>query len=185
MKNYRTKRSTGAYITDAVLDANFGDVLYMREDGKIKAVKYVAVEMKDRDRKDTYRHLDILGCFLVAGEKAERKMTAFDAKMYRSISDCRQDINRIGHYTADASLMAIDAGLNVVGASDNIPVLSYYVWDGFYPKQKRFLLTAYVVRYDGKSFETSCVKDKKFYRTFEECEADNYLEVITFPEMVE
>lgn len=184
MKKYQTEKRTGAYVTDHVLDASFGDVFYMREDGKIKAVKYVAVEMKDRDRQHDYRHLDVLGCFMVAGENSERKMTAFDAKMYRSISDCRQDINRIGHYKVDVSLMATDAGLNVVGEDRDIPMLSYYVWDGFYPRRKRFLLTSYVVRYDGRSFDASCTSEKKRYRTFEECEADNCLEVVTFPEMI-
>lgn len=182
MKKYQTAKRTGAYVSDKVIDANFGDILYMREDGKIKAVKYVAVELRDRCPRDTYRHLDVLGCYIVAGESEEQKKQAYDIKLYRTVQDCRQGTNEVPNFTADVYAMAEEAGFPVTGASNDIPVCKFYQWDGYYPREVKVLLTDFVIRYSGESFDFKQVKEKKLYRSFEECENDNFLEVITFPE---
>lgn len=182
MKKYQTEKRTGAYISDNVIDANFGDILYMREDGKIKAVKYVAVELRDRCPRDTYRHLDVLGCYIVAGESEERKKQAYDIKLYRTVQDCRQGINEVPNFKADVYAMAEEAGLPVTGVQNDIPVARFYQWDGYYPRKCVVPLTDYVIRYSGESFDVKQVKEKRIYRSFDECEKDNFLEVITFPE---
>ena len=179
MRRFEKFKQNSAYVSASAIDANIGDILYMREGGKVKAVKYIAFEMRNRPEQKS-EHLESVCCYLVAGESFERKIHPYYVHFYRSISDCRQGINEVKHFSIDPVLVAKEVGIEA--KDDKIPFTLLYEWDGFYPRKKHVCLTSFVIRYDGEYWDSNPVDGRMFYNTFEECEEANYLEVVTFPE---
>lgn len=175
-----------------ILNANIGDVLYMRINGKVNAVKLVKI-LCGRPTASA-NHDATYAWFLIAGGGDEPKMMYVGfhntTKFYRTIEDCINDSNSVEKRIVTAKEIAERCGMEVEAMRTNFGMGYWgcwkFKWDGYMPKrisvstsQFNFICDENGWHYD--VYQYSYEKEpKKYYDTYEECIADNRVKVIVF-----
>lgn len=175
----------------AVLNANIGDILYMRKADKVVAVKLVKI-LCGTAPKTFYSH-GAFGWFLIAGEGDEPKMinigTNPTTKFYRTIEDCINDSNSVDRSIMSEKDLAERCGMKVESMRNGVGMGYWgcwkFIWDGYQPK--RISLAAFEFDFicDENGWhcdlKSSTKKEtRKYYDTYEECIADNEVKVVVF-----
>ena len=175
-----------------LLNANVGDVLYMRIDGNVNAVKVVnficGAGATHAVSDASYVTLLVAG----KGEETEKLYIGrgSNRKFFFSIEDCINNCNPVETIIYTDKEIAQFCGMNVEGLRTDFGAfyngVKKFVWDGYMPKLVKLLLSNFIFIKDAdgwrfetykKSYET---KAKKYYDTYEECIADNQVKVIVF-----
>ena len=177
MKRFEMKSDDPDRYFIAMIDAKIGDVMYIRRGGKIVAVMFLSAMVDVDDNGDL-----VGSVLLLDAEKGCRQyVSVYSQCMYRSVEDCRKKENEIDIIELDPLLVAKSAGLEVVGLKNGRPVFDLFKWDGFYPQKVGVGMDVLDITFDGESWKCDSVNGPFYYRTFEECEADNHVEVVLFP----
>lgn len=173
-----------------LLDANVGDVLYVRMNKTViavKIVKYICGSIGASSSDSSYVWLLIAG----QGDNPQQKYIGKHntEKYYRTIEDCIND-KPIEKYFVDAKELAEKCGMEVTHEYSSIGYgydgVWKFEWDGFMPKRVHVALSEFHLVNDAdgwhyevykKSYER---KPRKFYDTYEECIADNQVKVVAF-----
>ena len=125
-----------------ILNANIGDVLYMRIDGKVNAVKLVKIlcgkPNASASSDATY------AWFLIAGGGDEPKMMYIGfhdrtTKFYHTIEDCINDSNPVEKSIFTAKEIAERCGMEVKEMHTSFGMGFWgvwkFMWDGYMPKR--------------------------------------------------
>lgn len=178
MRRFEMKRFGENKHPIDVMDVNVGDILYIREDKKVVAIRILGITIN----VNSFDHFSADCIYECAGSDIEHCEQRI--KAYKSVIDCRTDTNRIGRFSLDPILIAIDAGFADFKVNYGVPIFTLYEWDGFYSRKVEVSLKSFKLDYDGEKWTATPLKGRKFYKTFEECEADHYVEVVTFAETI-
>ena len=173
----------------ALLNANIGDVLYVRNDDKVTAVKLVKILCGE---PNVSCGRGVFGWLLIAGEGGEPKRVYLGnktTKFYPTIEDCINDTNPIERCLVTEEDLTKRCGLQFEGIRTSVGIGYWgcwkFIWDGFRPK--RISLAAFEFNFICDENGWHCdYKDSvkkqnlKYYDTYEDCIADNQVKVVVF-----
>ena len=174
-----------------LLNANVGDVLYVRENKTVvaaKIIKYTFGSYKNSFSDASHAWL------LYAGGDGTPKVQYIgchnDKKFYRTIEDCINDANPVEKYFIDIDKVAEKCGMKATREHTQCGYGYYgvwkYKWDGFKPKRVHVMLTEFLLVNDENGWHYETIKHSrekeptKYYDTYEECIADNKVQVVVF-----
>lgn len=174
-----------------LLDANVGDVLYMRIKGSVTAVKIVRVILGSVNASfSNSSYVEML----VAGEgnttKREYIGCHSNTKFYRTIEDCINNTNHVDKYYISDEEVAEKCSMEVTHKYTDIGFgydgVWKFKWDGFMPKRVHIPLSDYNFIDEGNGWFARPIKKSyhketpKYYDSYEECIADNQVKVVVF-----
>lgn len=174
----------------AVLNANIGDVLYMRKDGKVVAVKLV--KLLCGKPTPSCGH-GVYAWLLIAGEGDEPQMMFLNnktTKFYRTIEDCIKNFNSVESSIMTEKDLAERCGIGVESMCTSFGMGYWgcwkFIWDGYQPKRIS-LNAAFDLNFicdengwHGDLRDSAKKETRKYYDTYEECIADNEVKVVVF-----
>lgn len=174
----------------AVLNANIGDVLYMRKDGKVVAVKLV--KLLCGKPTPSCGH-GVFAWLLIAGEGDEPQRMFLNnktTKFYRTIEDCIKNFNSVESSIMTEKDLAERCGMGVESMCTSFGMGYWgcwkFIWDGYQPKRIS-LNAAFDFNFicdengwHGDLRDSAKKETRKYYDTYEECIADNEVKVVVF-----
>ena len=175
-----------------LLNANVGDVLYMRKDGMIKAVKIVKFFCGNKPTAARYDNTYVFLLVAGEGEKPQEFYIGWEKEsfLYPTIEDCINGTNAITKRIIPAKEMAEKCGCEVVTEYTSFGMryegMWKFYWNEYLPKRVCVALSEYNFVDDGNGWRMEVYKKsyekepKKYYDTYEECIADNQVKVVVF-----
>lgn len=184
------------YYRFLLLNANVGDVLYQRfydkeSDKKlVRAVKIVSFYCGKITAHVLHSNSYVKILIAGNGDKAEYVYigSGSTVKFYRSVEDCINDRNPVEKCVLDERVIASECGMNVESFRTDFG-MSYcgvykFKWDGYMPKRIEVALSDYNFVKDENGWHSEFrpyeKNPTKYYDTYEECIADNSVNVVVF-----
>ena len=152
------------------LDANIGDIIYIRKYDTVKAVKYTKSSCGTLGIQ-THRGI-------IAGEGDKEQVLQW-GKFYRSIEDCINGINPIAVLKKDVREIAEENNFGELKVEAGKLYIFRFTWNSFHPKAGWYDALGFVWWLDADGFH---VKNNawKTWSSYEECIAANHVKVVTF-----